>query len=549
LGAENASTGIGLNAATLSQSEIWLFLGSLGLFLIGMHNLEAALKGLAGRSFKVLLRDYTTNPLMGAVIGTVTTALLQSSSVVTLMLIALVGSGVLPFVNALGIIFGANLGTTFTGWLVTVIGFKFDISHYIFQMIAVGSLTYLFLARFVRLSMLGKGLLGFGLILFGLLNMRTAMTSLEQSIDINLIAEQTIVIFLITGFIVTAIIQSSSAMMVIALSALNSGVIDLYSATGLVIGADMGTTMTAILSTMGGSPIKKRVALAHFLFNLTTNLIAVLCIPFYLFAIKQVLGDGQPLLSLVAFHSTMNLVGVVLFIPFTKTFSRFLERRFVNQNTIHLTKLDPTLPEAALEQLKNELGLQLKYLDALFDKALSVPPHSESWFLSKILSPGEGFLHLYQKIKDNHGLLLKLTLRLQAEPLTPDQSSSLSRMILSLDQLSLAAKSLKDIEHNLREIESSSDNLLFSYFQQLQNLHKDTHKILHDPTRSESAHELLKSFYSASQNDFYRLIKTGALDPSHAANLQNLNRDLYLAQGSWAHAHLHLIELDANINS
>ena len=125
--------------------DFWRFLAGLGIFLLGMLFIEEALKNLAGRTFKKFLRKHTSHPVKGILSGTVVTALLQSSSVVTLMLLAFVGAEIMTLRNAIGVIFGSNLGTTFTGWIVTLLGFKLEIESFALPMIAIGGLVRVFL--------------------------------------------------------------------------------------------------------------------------------------------------------------------------------------------------------------------------------------------------------------------------------------------------------------------------------------------------------------------------------------------------------------------
>jgi phosphate:Na+ symporter len=173
----------------LQRFDIWLFLAGLGIFLFGLHYIEQALKKLAGRSFKKFLREQTHNPLKGVFGGAGITAILQSSSVVSLMVMAFVGAGILTMRSALGIIFGSNLGTTFTGWIVALIGFKFDIEGFALPMVAIGGLTVILFANRDQLYNFGRFVFGFGLLFIGLNWMKGSIEELATTFDVTVFGD------------------------------------------------------------------------------------------------------------------------------------------------------------------------------------------------------------------------------------------------------------------------------------------------------------------------------------------------------------------------
>ena len=161
----------------------WELVAGLGIFLYGMMVLEQALRTLGTRAFRRILRDYTNTPVRGVMMGVVSTACLQSSSMVGLIVLAFVGAGILTMANALGVIFGASLGTTFTGWIVATIGFKLSLTEYALPLLAVGTLGTVFISTEHRRHSQARLLLGLGLLLMGLDFMKTSMgTLVEQSV-------------------------------------------------------------------------------------------------------------------------------------------------------------------------------------------------------------------------------------------------------------------------------------------------------------------------------------------------------------------------------
>ena len=198
------------------QFDYWGLLAGIALFLFAMAQLEAGLKALGGRSLARFLKttsDSRINTLLGGIFGT---ALLQSSSVVGLIVLAFTGAGLLSLPSALGIIFGSNLGTTLTGWIVSLLGFKFEVLRLSFPLIGLGGVAFIFTGG--RSKEYGRAVLGLGLLLMGLELMKSSVASIEQLIDINELENLAAWQYLLFGTVVAAVIQSSSATMIITLA-------------------------------------------------------------------------------------------------------------------------------------------------------------------------------------------------------------------------------------------------------------------------------------------------------------------------------------------
>src|SRR5690606_30713179 len=188
--------------------------------------------------FKNLLQRFTNRSWKGILTGTAVTAILQSSTMVTLLALAFLGGGMIALKNAISIVLGANLGTTFTAWIVATFGFKMDIADFSFPFLAVGILSYLFLDSRPILKNTGGLLVGFGLLFLGLEYMKISIENVAGQIDLATFAVYGLWVFVLLGVIITALIQSSSAMIVIILSALNADLIDIYQSVAMVIGAN-----------------------------------------------------------------------------------------------------------------------------------------------------------------------------------------------------------------------------------------------------------------------------------------------------------------------
>ncbi|MBI1219857.1 MAG: Na/Pi cotransporter family protein [Rhodobacteraceae bacterium] len=300
-------------------------LGGVGLFLFGMIWLSEGLQALAGRSLRRALARFTNTPLRGVVTGAATTAVIQSSSATTVMAVGFVSAGLLSFPQALGIVFGANIGTTLTGWIAAILGFKLDLGQISLPLIFIGALARLFGG--VRLSRIGTALAGFALIFLGVDVLKSSVSGLEGILTPadfprdDLIGRSQLVLI---GTLITLITQSSSAGVTATLALIGAGVVNLPQAMALVIGMDVGTTGTAALATLGGSTAARRTGLSHVMYNVLTGGMAFLLLgPFY--------GTVGPLglnldrqIALVVFHSGFNMLGVILILPFTGAFARLV---------------------------------------------------------------------------------------------------------------------------------------------------------------------------------------------------------------------------------
>ena len=228
----------------------WQPLAGLALFLLAMRLIERSIRHLAGDRFKRLLANHTRNPVEAVASGTVATAILQSSSFVGLLMLAFVSARLLPLQNALAVVLGANLGTTATGWIVATLGFELELDRLALPMVGVGGVMYVLGGR-RRIARIGELTLGLGLLLLGLEYMKAAVSDLSESVDVAALADRSALEFLLLGTLFSAIVQSSSATMLIALTALNAGLLPLPAAAAVAIGADLGTTSTVLFGSPG----------------------------------------------------------------------------------------------------------------------------------------------------------------------------------------------------------------------------------------------------------------------------------------------------------
>ncbi len=528
----------------LENIDIWKFVAGLGLFLFGMAQLETGIKELVGRGFKVFIRKHTKNKIKAIFGGTFITAVLQSSSVVSLMLLAFVGAGVISMQNALGVILGSNLGTTFTGWLVATLGFKVDIENFIMPFIALGGLMTVLFPKRPRLFNTGLLIIGLAFLFLGLSFMKDSITYLAENFDVSVFAEYGSIIFLLVGFVFTAIIQSSSATMVIALSALNAGIIDFYSGAAMVIGADLGTTITVLLGGFQGTASKKRVALGHFLFNLVTDVVAFLLMgPIVLF-VTNVLGIEDELLGLVVFHSSFNILGIIMFYPFLGHFARYLTSKYSSKDDrvglfIHESTVE--VPEAALEALGNETKHLITLVLKLYSRAFLRDYKQDAKAKANVglLKSRVSFKDHYHRIKRLQGEMINFYGELQKQPLTENESSELSRIIAATSNALHSAKDVKDIEKNLVRFRKSGNNTINRLYRFLDDsscsMISEFLEILNSQSESIYFEELgklmvdIQKNYDTFLNMIYDRSNRRHLEEEDIATVLNVNRELYSA--------------------
>ena len=318
-------------------------LGGVGIFLVGMTMLTEGLKVAAGATLRTILARFTRNRFSAVASGALVTGLVQSSSATTLATIGFVSAGLLTFPQAIGVIFGANVGTTSTGWLVSLVGFKLDITLVAFPLIGAGAVTML-LTNGTKAAA-GRAVAGFGLIFVGIDFMQEGMASLADDLDPGIFQGDTLqgrVLLVLIGVVMTVLMQSSSAAVATTLTALNAGAVDMNEAAALVIGQNLGTTVTAGVAAIGASLAARRTALAHVLFNGLTGVVALIALPFFV-DISQDLAEGDPAVSLAAFHTVFNVAGVAILLPFVGRFARLVERLLPEREPDLAGHLDDTV--------------------------------------------------------------------------------------------------------------------------------------------------------------------------------------------------------------
>ena len=345
---------------------IGTFIGGLGLFLLAVSMITDGLKLAAGDALKEFLADSTRTPIRGVISGMFVTGIVQSSSAVTVATIGFVNAGLLTLVQSLGIIYGANIGTTMTGWIVAIAGFSFKVEAFALPMIGLGMMAKM-LRKGSWIAPVGEALAGFGLFFIGVDLLGDAFTVFSEDIDVAGFAPQGgigVMLYVALGFAMTLITQSSSAAIAITLTAATGGVLGINAAAAMVIGANVGTTSTAAFAVIGATANARRVAAAHVVFNLLTGVVALLLLPVLMWVVgatSSVLGlQNIPAISLALFHTVFNVLGLLIMWPLTRPLANFLSDRFATEwdrfaRPKYLDRNVLATPVLAMEALNLEL--------------------------------------------------------------------------------------------------------------------------------------------------------------------------------------------------
>jgi len=510
-------------------------LAGVGLFILGMGFIETALRRLAGRSFKLFLRNHTSNKFTAIGGGAIVTGVLQSSSIVNLMVLAFVGAGVLTFRNALAIILGANIGTTLSSWVVALLGFSFNIELLSLPLVGVAGIAMAMLPKMGKAQQWSRFLFGFGALFVGLDFMKMSFQTMVLHFDFQQLQYFHALVFVLVGFLLTTIIQSSSATVAITLSALNVNAVDLFSATAIVLGSELGTTIKLLIASVNGVPAKKRVALGNFMYNA----ILLVIIYFTLRPIHQMLlyiiGVNEPLIALVFFQSFINIAGVLLFFPFLNAFEKFLLRMFTNDESV--VRYIQFVPAG-----EGDLSLDALDKEARRFLLLTLDYHLQAFHISGQNAPevlDKSFPEQYDYLKLLHGEIHSYFITMNKDLLNDEERQHADQIISAVRNCMFSAKSIKDSYADIDQLRNSSSDTKFQVYhdtrREVENLHK---MLMACMTResSVSAFESIVALYNRIQDGYarelkklYRLDQNPRLTDVDISTLINFNREFFAA--------------------
>jgi len=428
--------------------------GGLGMFLYGMEMMSDGMKMTAGNSMRSILKKLTSNRFIAVFVGAFITMIIQSSSATTVMLVSFVNSGLLNFVQALGVILGSNIGSTVTAQIVA-----FKVTDYALLLIAVGSIMTLF-SKKDSAKHIGFVILGFGLLFYGMKVMSDTMKPLRTDPTFNIILTSFENPFLgiIAGAVFTALIQSSSATTGIVITLASSGSITLEAGIPLILGANIGTCITALLAGLKATRDAKRVAIGHVLFNVIGVLVFCFWIPTFADLVAQT-TDNVPR-QIANAHTIFNIVSTMLFIPFAPFISRTIIRYFPDKEKLRniekpaILNLDEKVlsyPTAAINNAQAEIsgvvGLTERVVGSLVSPFITDKDQSD--VENPELNLITGLHQRLEKIKYLNENISNYLIKISQQDLTSHQSREVFALVSATNYLNSINDTVKVKFENL----------------------------------------------------------------------------------------------------
>ncbi|HMU69162.1 MAG TPA: Na/Pi symporter [Chitinophagales bacterium] len=531
--------------------NIGLLLGGIGVFVFGIQLLEKALRSLMSRRFKLFLRRQTGRPFRAVFGGTVLSAALQSSSVVNFLVLAFAGSGIISLKNALAVIMGTNLGTTLNSWIVATIGFRLEIEMYALPVAGVAGLL-LFVFPEKKFSSIARFFMGFSFLFIGLGFMQQSVQDEAIIQAMSRFRDSGAFVFLILGFIATTITQSSAATVAITLSLLYASAVGFSDAMAIVIGSEVGTSVKLILGALDGVPVKKRISVGNFMYNLVTTIVAFALLRPAEICITEIMHVRDPLIGLAVFQTGMNLMSIILFFPFLSAFSNRLEKSFNTEPAIaslFITPHTPVIPDGGLELLKKETGYFIHACMSfnahnfhLHDTEIPMMPEFAE-ILHQRNTEQQPLALRYMLLKEQYGEIQSYYIRLKSQNLEPDDAIMVEQLIAGVRSAMYASKCIKDLFDDLHEWQNSADEQQYGF---LKNMRIDVRHFYMQLTLNkwQSAEgdvvsdELLALLKHAQQTyqhnieDIYRSMSEHHISDTELATRMNFNRELFTSSKS-----------------
>lgn len=437
---------------------LYTLLGGLGLFFYGMKTMSDSLQAIAGDMIKKIINSLTSNRLFAVAIGVVVTMLVQSSSVTTVMVVGFVNAGLMNLTQALGVIFGSNIGTTITGWIISI-----KIGKYGLLLIGLGIFPALF-AKTDRWQQLGRIFFGVGLIFTGLETMsdafkplRTNQAFLDSISSFSGNNYGSFIASTFMGCLLTMIIQSSSAMLGITIALASTSVISFHTATALVLGENIGTTITALLASVGANVNAKRAARGHAIFNLLGVVVIYSFLPLYIDFIEWLIpgaadfvdeAGNRPHIAahIAASHTFFNVCATIAFMPFLNQLAKLVikitpEGKLKEKpHLVHLGNPQDILPATAIVQAHQEIKKFKDILDRMYKLTKEYVASSDP--SSKILEKIRSYEHITDNIQKEVTVFLCYVME---KRLTHPQSVETQALIRIADELESIADYLERI--------------------------------------------------------------------------------------------------------
>ncbi len=477
-----------LGVAFWRSGDVKTIAAGVAIFLFGMAFLEEGFTAFTGGFLEKILKSSTDTLFKSHVFGIVSTSLMQSSSLVSVITISFLSAGLIDLLAGIGIIFGANIGTTTGAWLMAGFGVKVKISAYAMPMLVFG-LILSFQGK-KELKGTGKILGGLGFLFLGIHYMKEGFEAFQHTIDLAAFAMPGyggLFVFAGIGILATVIMQSSHATLMLIIAALAAGQITYENALALAIGANIGTTITAILGSLSSNIAGRRLAAAHLIFNTVTAVIAIAFIKQFRWIVDEVAGvvgiaADDWTLKLAVFHTLFNVVGVLVMVPLASRLARFLEAFFVGSadedgevQTLYLNEAALQYPDTALEVLRKETlhlfenafeivahGLNLHREDIRSDRRLETIVHQDDSFEIDVMPM------YYRRIKSLYNEIVAAATRVRVDlPLSELQSKQVHGIRIVCRHIAEIVRDVSSMRANVKRFAASSNEDIKEEYNQI----------------------------------------------------------------------------------
>lgn len=518
------------------------------MFLFGTAIFEEAITSLVTKTFKTLLRTATNTLAKAISTGLLVTAVLQSSSVVSLIVLAFVGAGVIALPNAVGVILGTNIWAPLTDILLGNLWLTFSLSAIALPLIWIAGACYLIFTKSIKVKHISKAFFWLGLLFLGLGYMKDSMMALSSAIDFSQYISLSALIYFFIGFVITLIMQSSSATIILVLTAASAGLVNYHMGASLIMGAFLGTTITGVFGALGPSQLKKQAAFSHVFFNFFSAVLGLLFLPWIVVLLQKWFSDVVLWLSI--FSLWFKIIWVVLFVPFIESFTHFLQYLFPERPTIlglALEQVDPEITEAGLLAMKKD---SIKLLKKVFVFVMHIWHVDESRLLEESFELGIVLSHqkeldhdfLYQeylRIKMIEESLIAFWAQVKRHTNKLHDIESISQLYVVVSSAVSAAKYMKDVAHNIQSLQETSHDWFhhqyLSFRTVLVKLYKHISQIIDDQYSDEIVRDIVGLIDDIKKADqmFLRSLseelsheKADSLDLS---DVLHVNRYVYLS--------------------
>jgi phosphate:Na+ symporter len=439
-------------------------LGALGFFLYGMKLMSESLQKVAGDKLRNILAAMTSNRIKGVFTGFMITALVQSSTATTVMLVSFVNAGLINLIQAIGVVMGANIGTTVTAWLISLLGFKFSISYISLPIIGL-SFPFLF-SKSKKKKSIAELMIGFAMVFLGLEFLKESLPNIHEHQEILAFLSAytdlgiwSILIFLGIGTLLTFVIQSSSATMALTLVMTNNGWISYDMAAAMVLGENIGTTITANIAASIANVSAKRTARAHLVFNLIGVIWVLLIFKFFLGSIDRVLtgaGLASPFVTatgipvaLSVFHTAFNVLNTLLLIGFAPLIAKFVSqlvpRKVEDEEEFRLKYINTGIlstSELALFQAKKEISVYARRCKKMMDYTRTLFNSQKEADIEYYFSKVEKYEEISDRMEEEIAIYLT---KVSSGHLSPTGSQRVQTMLKLIDNI----ESISDSCHNV----------------------------------------------------------------------------------------------------